>query len=224
VRIAFGEYAADFSARALARGGVRVHLSPKAFRLLELLISHRPRALSKGELQEALWPDVFVQESNLADLVSELRSALDQSGQRSGTIRTVHGFGYSFAAAAVETDGASTRNVAPSWRISGPAGSTMLGEGEFIIGRDPSAAVPVDEDTVSWTHARLTVSGTGADARARLEDLSSRNGTYLNGRRLDGPTEVHDGDELRVGSVVRAFWRISREKSPTRPMNADDAR
>jgi DNA-binding winged helix-turn-helix (wHTH) protein len=222
LRIAFGEYAADLSARELSRGGVPVHLSPKAFRLLELLLSHRPKALSKAELQEALWPDVFVQESNLADLVSELRGALDESGQRSGTLRTVHGFGYSFAAAAVETDGAPPRRGAPSWRISGPPGSTMLGEGEFVIGRDPSAAVPVDEDTVSWTHARLTISGAGADARARLEDLSSRNGTYLNGRRLEGPAEVHHGDEVRVGSVALGLWRISRERSPTRPMSAGD--
>src|SRR5207248_578013 len=89
MRVSFGDYAADFTTREVLRRGERVHLSPKAFRLLELLVSERPRALSKAELQDALWPQVYVQESNLADLVSELRAALQQTG-RGGIIRTLH--------------------------------------------------------------------------------------------------------------------------------------
>jgi DNA-binding winged helix-turn-helix (wHTH) protein len=221
VKIAFGDFAADLAARELLRDGGRVHLSPKAFRLLELLISSRPKALSKAELQDAIWPDVFVQESNLADLVSELRTAFDQAGQRSGFIRTLHGFGYAFSAPAVESAG-ERPNTAPSWRMTGPHGSTPFGEGEFVIGRDPAAAVSVDEPTVSWTHARLTVSGTGAASRATIEDLASSNGTYLNGRRVEGTVEAHHGDEIRVGALALGLWLLSRERSPTRPMDPSE--
>jgi DNA-binding winged helix-turn-helix (wHTH) protein len=224
MKVAFGEYTADLAARELCRGGARVHLSPKAFRLLELLISSRPKALSKAELQEAIWPDVFVQESNLADLISELRTALEQTGQRSGFIRTLHGFGYAFSAAVVETGSEPRRGGAPSWRLAWAGGSTTLGEGEFVIGRDPAAAVYVEEPTVSWTHARLRVAGSGAESRATLEDLESRNGTCLNGHRVDGSEEAHHGDEIRVGSLALRLWLLSKERSPTRPMNPDDNR
>jgi DNA-binding winged helix-turn-helix (wHTH) protein len=221
MKLSFGDFAADLDARELSRHGERIHLSPKAFRLLELLIAHRPKALSKAELQDALWPDVFVQESNLADLVSELRAALDQTGQRSGFIRTLHGFGYAFSAAAVE-DASDVRRTAPLWRVSGPHGSTPLGEGQFVIGRDPSATVHVEEPTVSWTHARITVAAGTAGTQATVEDLASRNGTYLNGRRVEGSALATHGDEIRVGSVALVLLLLSRERSPTRPMDPDD--
>ena len=62
-----------------------MHLSPKAFDLLTLLIEYRARAMSKDDLQAALWPSTYVLETNLAGLIAEVRRALDaRAPQRSG--------------------------------------------------------------------------------------------------------------------------------------------
>ena len=66
----FPPYMLDEECRQLLRGGEVVRLSPKAFDLLCILASHRPKALSKSELQERLWPGTFVVEKNLANLVT----------------------------------------------------------------------------------------------------------------------------------------------------------
>ena len=66
----------DLETRELIRGGHRVPLSPKAFDLLGILVTDRPKAISKSDLQERLWPATFVVEKNLANLVSEIREAL----------------------------------------------------------------------------------------------------------------------------------------------------
>ena len=63
----------DLDSRELRRGAEPVRLSPKAFHLLEILVANRPKALSKADLQDKLWPDTFVVEKNLANLVSEIR-------------------------------------------------------------------------------------------------------------------------------------------------------
>ena len=54
-------------------------MSPKAFQLLEILLENQPKAMAKGMLQEILWPDTFVVEKNLANLVGEIREALGDS-------------------------------------------------------------------------------------------------------------------------------------------------
>src|SRR6476469_6440377 len=96
--VRFGEFALDLSRRELTRAGESLHLPPKAFQLLTILVEERPRAVAKADLQERLWPDTFVTEGNLATLVTELRSALGDDAREPRFIRTVYGFGYSFEA------------------------------------------------------------------------------------------------------------------------------
>jgi DNA-binding winged helix-turn-helix (wHTH) protein len=89
----FTDFTLDLDTRELRRGRTAIKLSPKAYQLLELLIAHRPRALSKRALQERLWPDTFVVEKNLVNLV---REALGDDPARPLFVRTVHRFGYAF--------------------------------------------------------------------------------------------------------------------------------
>src|SRR6266446_1295013 len=89
----FGELVFDSSARQVTRSAEPVHLAPKAFELIQLLIEERPRAIRKTELMDRLWPDVVVEEANLKNLVAEIRAALGAQ-----TIRTVQRYGYAFAA------------------------------------------------------------------------------------------------------------------------------
>ena len=92
----FGDFVLDLEAHELARAGTPVSLSPKAFQLLGLLVQSHDKALSKTELQDRLWPDTFVVEKNLTNLVSEIREALGDDPTRPRFIRTVHRFGYAF--------------------------------------------------------------------------------------------------------------------------------
>jgi DNA-binding winged helix-turn-helix (wHTH) protein len=195
MRASFGEFVLDAEARELLRAGDRVHLSSKAFQLLELLLRHRPRALSKAELMESLWPGVYVLESNLAGLVAEIRKVLGQSG-RAGAIRTVHTFGYALDAEVTEEQPPVLCHLL--W----PEGHAALGAGVFDVGRDPALPVLVDGTTVSWHHARLHVAGSPRCPTVSVEDQGSRNGTFVNGARVSGVTAVADGDELRLGMVV----------------------
>ena len=92
----FGDFVLDLDRHELVRAGTRVSISPKAFQLLGILVKNHPKALSKTELQNRLWPSTFVVEKNLTNLVSEVRAALDDDPAHPRLIRTVHRFGYAF--------------------------------------------------------------------------------------------------------------------------------
>jgi TolB-like protein/DNA-binding winged helix-turn-helix (wHTH) protein/Tfp pilus assembly protein PilF len=102
----FGDFTLDESRRLVLRGVEPLHLSPKAFQLLSILIQESPKAVSKNELQERLWPETFVTEGSLANLVAELRSALGDDPKEPRYIRTLYGFGYAFAAPIAEATAA----------------------------------------------------------------------------------------------------------------------
>ena len=72
----FGDFTFDHDIRQLMLNTSEVHLSPKAFDLLAVLLANRSRAVSKTELQKHLWPSTFVEETNVAGLVAEIRRAL----------------------------------------------------------------------------------------------------------------------------------------------------
>ena len=92
----FGDFTLDHDIRQLFLSRAEVHLSPKAFELLAVLLANRSRAVSKAELQQHLWPSTFVEETNLAGLVAEIRRALRDSASSPVFVRTVYGFGYRF--------------------------------------------------------------------------------------------------------------------------------
>jgi DNA-binding winged helix-turn-helix (wHTH) protein len=92
----FGEFVLNSQTRELLREGETLHLSPNAFQLLELLVRKAPRAVSKSELQDLLWPDTFVVEANLQHLVGQIRSALGDDSRTPRFVRTIYGFGYAY--------------------------------------------------------------------------------------------------------------------------------
>jgi DNA-binding winged helix-turn-helix (wHTH) protein len=194
--IRFGECTFDAVRREVRRGADAVHLSPRAFDLLELLIARRPRAFSKEELLGALWPESFVSEANLAGLVAEIRRGVCEDAREPRFLRTVHGFGYAFSdgtARAADEDAVC--------RLVWGSREVPLAEGENLLGRDPAAAVSIEDRTVSRHHARIVIDG----GHARLEDLGSKNGTWLAGRRIASPEPLSDGDGIRVGPAALIF-------------------
>lgn len=71
--VAFGDCVLDSDTRELTRAGQPVHLEPKAFTSLELLIAARPKAISKAKLQDALWPETYVSERSLVSRPESVR-------------------------------------------------------------------------------------------------------------------------------------------------------
>src|SRR5262252_2031495 len=149
--IAFGDFVFDRGSRRLLREGHEVHLGPKAFDLLDLLLRRRPEALSKAEVRDQLWPRTFVSESNLTSIVTELRSALDDDARRPRFVRTVYGFGYAFCGAARETPDHPGNEPSPAGqpRLIYQGRQVALRDGENLLGRTDEAVASVDSPTVS---------------------------------------------------------------------------
>jgi DNA-binding winged helix-turn-helix (wHTH) protein len=205
MRKRFETFVFDSEVRQLLREGRPVPLSPKAFALLELLLERAPRAISKEEIQNALWPATFVSESSLTNVVAEARAALGDSARNPRLLRTVHGFGYAFCGTAFDEGTSAEAGDFVPFRLVRGNRKIPLSPGENILGRDPDASVHVDHASVSRRHARISVRG----SKVVLEDLASRNGTFLAGRRIDSPVELHDGDIIGLGPVTLTFQALT---------------
>src|SRR5512141_1300658 len=101
MRLTIGRCLFDSGSREVSRDGRSVAISPKAFQLLDFLIGRRPNAVSKEQLHELLWPNTFVSDANLSNLVAELRASLGDEARNPRVIRTVPRFGYAFCGEAV---------------------------------------------------------------------------------------------------------------------------
>ena len=200
----FGDFTVDTDSRQLRRGDTERHLSPKGFEFLCLLVTNRPRALSKAELHQRLWPTTFVSDATLNSVVAEVRTALGETAKAEGFVRTLHRFGYAFAGTTSEIGGPAPLpdDRLRCW-IIWEWGRVGLKDGDHLLGRDGDVAVWLESPTVSRHHARIRISGPDAT----LEDLGSRNGTVCRGERLTSPVSLADGDEITVGSVLVRFRR-----------------
>lgn len=197
MNVLFEDFVFSAGTRQLLRGDVELHLSPKAFDLLGMLLEARPKAMSKTELTDQLWPETFVGDANLSVLVAEIRAALGDRPRNARFIRTVQRYGYAFCGATIDGRPSSSARVpgeAACWLVSGHT-RTPLPEGTTVIGRDPNASVWLDLPGVSRQHARVVVAG----EHVTVTDLDSKNGTYVRGERIRSAVTVADGDEIRVG-------------------------
>jgi pSer/pThr/pTyr-binding forkhead associated (FHA) protein len=78
-----------------------------------------------------------------------------------------------------------------------------LRPGEHVLGRSEEAQVRLDAPGVSRRHARIVVTDDGAT----IEDLGSKNGTFVGERLLEAPKALHDGDRVRLGRQLVVFRR-----------------
>jgi hypothetical protein len=208
VRLRLGECVLDTGVRELSRGGRAVHVSPKAFALLEVLAESRPRAVSKAELRERLWPDAMLGGASLARVANEVRVALGDDARAPRFLRTVPRYGYALVGGE-ESGPHGFRGRRAPFALQWGARLFPLGAGESVIGRAWEAEVSLPSAKVSRRHARIAVVGT----RATLEDLGSRNGTFVGSERVAAVRELRDGDAIRCGDVGLIFraWDSSSE-------------
>ena len=177
MQVRFGTFVLDPATRELLNAGHPVPLSPKAFELLSILVADRPKAISKSDLQERLWPATFVVEKNLANLVSEIRDAIGDDPSNPRFIRTVHRFGYAFRETlpGAETSPPASRGGEVSFLVKWVTGRITLGTGPHVLGR------ALDADIVPRLPGRLPASradrdhaGPGDDRRSREQERDVR--------------------------------------------------
>lgn len=217
MRLRFGECEFDPDTREVFRGGKPVHVSPKAFALLAVLIERRPKAVSKQELHKLLWPDTFVSDANIPNLVAELRETLGDDAQEPRIIRTVQRFGYAFPAEAPEE---LLYRGATSCRLIWGDREIALRPGENVIGRDETSVLWIDHARVSRRHARIRID----ESDAVLEDLGSKNGTFLRGERIQAPEKLADKDLITIGPASMIFRILEHTGSTATAASAENDR
>jgi DNA-binding winged helix-turn-helix (wHTH) protein len=200
----FGPFEADLRTRELRRAGETIELQELPFRILAALLERPGELVTREELHATAWPaGVFLDfQHGLNKAVNKIRRALGDRADEPRFVATLPGRGYRFIA---KVELPESRELPPlpraTCRILWDSRTIPLSEGMNVIGRDPAAAVFVDSTTVSRRHAVIVVSPEGAS----LEDLGSKNGTFLRGQRVDTATLLADGDELAVGSARMSF-------------------
>jgi DNA-binding winged helix-turn-helix (wHTH) protein len=224
VSVRFGAFAFHPDRRQLLRDGVDVHLTPKAFDLLELLIERAPAVVSKKEIHKALWPETFVSDATLVGLVKEVRRALGDAHE-GALVRTAHRVGYAFGAridwGTSASDGEGRAPSVTHWLVAGDR-TIPLQDGVSVIGRDPEAAVRLDAAGVSRRHARIAL----AQGVATLEDLGSKNGTLVGSEPVRGPVTLRNADRIQIASELLVFRMsgdgISTATEPVSPSSRPD--
>lgn len=203
----FDSFIFDTDRRLLSRDGAGIHLTPKAFDLLSVLLDAAPRVVAKTELHERLWPKTLVSDATLVGLIKELRRAMDDNDRDAPIIRTVPRFGYAFCRTMIAAP--TTVDAVWNWLLIDQQ-RVPLHNGVNTIGRDPLSSVWIDVASVSRRHARISC----GDMRAVLEDVGSKNGTMIGDESVQGTRELRDGDKIMFGRV-EALYCASESGPPT---------
>ena len=192
--------------------GKFIRLRPRAMDVLVHLAIAAGKLASKRDLIDAVWRTEFVSDHALTQVIAELRAALGDNARNPSFIENIPRRGYRLVAdvtpvAALVSPG---RDVSLPFKLLGADGDVPLSQGPNVVGRTGDADICIDRTEVSRCHARIMIAGT----TATIEDLGSKNGTYLNGERLQQPALLANGDEIWIGRSVARF-RFLVEGEPT---------
>lgn len=223
--ISFGDFEIDTIRRRLIRGGEPISLHAKAYDLLVFLATQNGRLVSKDELLHKVWDNRFVEESNLAVQISNLRKALGETASSPRFLLTVPGKGYKFAADrvndgfVVETHTVSELTIEQSetvvssgigfrgWTLALGGISALVAVG-MLVGfaaywaRSTSSAPPrqpkITKLTTSGKVAAATIS---PDAKFAVFSLREENGESLWLRQIESGSETRIVEEKPVEYV-----------------------
>jgi DNA-binding winged helix-turn-helix (wHTH) protein len=199
-----GEWHVEPALDRISRGREVVRVPPRAMQVLLCLVDRGGQVVTKRQLIDAVWDEECVTEGALTRCVAILRRILGDDAGQPRYVENVPRRGYRLVMPtrppSDDREAACGSRPSSCWLSFGQR-RFDLAEGENVIGRAQDAAVHIDHKNVSRHHARIRVAG----ARATVEDLGSRNGTFLGGRRLETACDLHDGDAIGIGSVTLVF-------------------
>jgi eukaryotic-like serine/threonine-protein kinase len=145
--VQFGDFELDLETRRLSQSGKPIALSPRTLDLLIYLVQNSQRVVTREELLNALWPDSFVDESNLSQHIFLLRKALNESRETAKLVRTLPGRGYEFVA-----------RVKPAGRASEVSPTETMAQGGFALHAEQSITRFVVEETEDDSETRTSQS------------------------------------------------------------------
>jgi DNA-binding winged helix-turn-helix (wHTH) protein len=209
-----GDWLVEPTLDRISMEGKVVQLRPRAMDVLACLAATAGTLATKRDLIDAVWQTEFVSEHALTQVIAELRAALGDDARNPTYIENIPRRGYRLVAALtpVAASVPSSREASLPFKLQGEDADYPLEQGPNIIGRTAEAEICIDRTEVSRCHARVFVAGT----TATIEDLGSKNGTYVNGARLEQPTLLNNGDEIWIGrSVARLRFLVEGEPTMT---------
>lgn len=227
----FAEFELDIAAYALRHRDEPVKLERIPMEVLILLVERAGTLVERSEIQTRLWgPEVFVEhDAAINTAIRKIRHALGDDAARPRFVETVVGKGYRFigslesvtsllqpgepAADGRAEHSARERPLFPRYSVTAGKQEFLLNSADTVLGREPSAGVYIDHPSVSRRHARISIESQGA----MLQDLGSRNGTFLNGRRIDGPAKIRHHDIIGLGPITLVF-HVARAPASTQSM------
>lgn len=228
----FAEFELDVAAYALRHRDESVKLERIPMEVLILLVERAGTLVERSEIQTQLWGrETFVEhDAAINTAIRKIRHALGDDAARPRFVETVVGKGYKFIAplesvtALMQTgepaargraeQSARERPLFPRYSVTVGKQEFLLNSAETLLGREPSAGVYVDHPSVSRRHARISIESQGA----MLQDLRSRNGTFLNGRRIDAPAKIRHNDVIGLGPITLVF-HVARAPTSTLSMS-----
>jgi len=194
-----GHWRVDPALNSVAGPTETAHLEPKVMDVLVCLAEHASDVVSKELLLRSVWADSCVTDDVLRRAIFELRRVFGDEARRPRVIQTIPKRGYRLIAAVVSDIDRTTVSPATEGTIctlTWQDGCVTLKEGTYLLGREESLPIRVPFSSVLRRHARLTIAG-GA---VTVEDLASKNGTFLRSKRLTAPTLLRNGDTLVTGT------------------------
>ena len=204
VRVFFAEWWLDTGTRQLGRNHDEVTpLTPKAFDVLALLVRERPNVVKINDILDAVWSERHVGPGSVTVTIADLRKVLGDTTTEPRFIRTVHRVGYAFICPV-------NREPESTFHLAGNRQLYPLYNRENLVGRTHECAVVLEDASVSRRHARIAIDATGAT----LEDVGSRNGTFLRGERVTTRQSIRPGDVIVFGDV-----RLIFQTTETRPVD-----
>ena len=210
-----GPWRVDPCAGELRADGRVIRLRPKVMDLLVALAARPGEVCTKTELLDAVWPEVVVTEASLSVAVAELREALGDDPSHPTSIETIPRRGYRLIAPVLDGPRPVPESPSAPYSLIGRSVTIALDHGRIVIGRDPECDVRLDSHHVSRFHAAVEVVGD----RVLVEDLGSKNGTFVNDQRLEHRSRLVSGDSIRIGPTTLVYRSLASD--PTRTQQGD---
>ncbi len=187
-------------ANRVSLGTTSVQLEQRVMAVLVCLARNAGDVVTRRHLVDSVWDEGFVADNTITHAVAELRKAFGDSHRDPTFIETIHRRGYRLIAPVHFDEMSSFMNSATHFSYLAVARGIEfpLFDGANLIGRGPDTTIMIPSMKVSRHHAKITVEHDAAS----LEDLGSKNGTYLNGTKIQEPVELDGGDLIGVGCVT----------------------
>jgi DNA-binding winged helix-turn-helix (wHTH) protein len=209
----FGPYVMDARSRILLKDGTTVHLTPKAFDTLFVLVQHASQVVEKEQLLREVWPDIFVEQGSLSHNIHGLRKALGDDSSEPRYIETIPKRGYRFVAP-VKISQADTAQI----------GFSGIGEGDAVVNEKQTFAPVVSNELevpAGVTEAKVAAEHALSTPTATTPALTSG---IVTGKRKKRRIQAGVVAGVLVVSAIAAFVYLTRARVAAPPVVASVSR